>query len=113
MDRAYLNTPDEISVTDIELGRTFTIHKDAGLPDVVVYNPWKEARDIVDLGDEEYRKMVCVEAAAVGSEITLNPGEEWTATQFADSVSKLCFYLIHTCSYYILVIDVLQSCIEE
>ncbi|EYU34344.1 hypothetical protein ABFS82_11G033200 [Erythranthe guttata] len=82
LDRVYLNTPDDIFVTDRELRRTITIHKDASLPEIVVWNPWDiEARDMDDLGDEEYREFVCVEAAAMESEITLNPNEEWTGTQ--------------------------------
>ncbi|KAL7093202.1 hypothetical protein ACP275_11G028500 [Erythranthe tilingii] len=81
-DRGYLNTPNEIFVVDHEIQRTFTIHKDDHLPDIVVWNPWAlEARDTTDMGDEEYRKFVCVEAAVVGSEITLYPYEKWTGTQ--------------------------------
>ncbi|XP_012835413.1 PREDICTED: putative glucose-6-phosphate 1-epimerase [Erythranthe guttata] len=82
IDRVYLNTPDEITVRDRELRRTFTIHKDANLPEIVVWNPWDlEARRTADLGDEEYKEMVCVEAAAVESDVTLNPDQEWTGTQ--------------------------------
>ncbi|KAL7125140.1 hypothetical protein ABFS83_14G096000 [Erythranthe nasuta] len=82
VDKVYLNTPDVITVRDRERRRTYTIHKDANLPEIVVWNPWEfEARRMSDLGDEEYREMVCVEAAAVESEITLNPDQEWTGTQ--------------------------------
>jgi hypothetical protein len=31
-----------------------------------------------DFGDDEYKHMVCVEAAAIEKQITLKPGEEWT-----------------------------------
>ncbi|KAL8037809.1 hypothetical protein ABFX02_11G062100 [Erythranthe guttata] len=82
VDRVYMNTPDEIRIRDLELRRVITIHKDAGLPDIVVWNPWEfDASIIADLGDEEYKEMVCVQAAAMENEITLNPNEEWTATQ--------------------------------
>ncbi|KAL8037203.1 hypothetical protein ABFX02_11G024400 [Erythranthe guttata] len=81
VDRVYLNTPDIISITDRELKRTFTIRKSSSLPDIVVWNPWEEkAREMTDLDTIEYREMVCVEAAAVGSEITLKAGDEWTGT---------------------------------
>jgi len=30
----------------------------------------------VDLGDEEYKQMVCVNGAAIEKPITLEPGEE-------------------------------------
>ncbi|EYU30616.1 hypothetical protein ABFS82_11G062200 [Erythranthe guttata] len=82
LDRVYLNTPDEICIRDIELRRTITIHKDASLPEIVVWNPWEvDASSIADLGDQEYKQMVCVEAAAVETEITLYPNEEWIGTQ--------------------------------
>lgn len=45
----------------------------------VVWNPWdKKSRAIADLGDEEYKHMLCVDAAAIEKQITLKPGEEWT-----------------------------------
>lgn len=46
---------------------------------VVVWNPWeKKSKAMTDFGDEEYKQMVCVDAAAVEKNITLKPGEEWT-----------------------------------
>lgn len=45
----------------------------------VVWNPWeKKSRSMVDLGDEEYKQMLCVDAAAIERSISLKPGEEWT-----------------------------------
>lgn len=45
----------------------------------VVWNPWeKKSKSMVDFGDEEYKQMLCVDAAAVEKPITLKPGEEWT-----------------------------------
>ena len=45
----------------------------------VVWNPWdKKSKTISDLGDEDYKHMLCVEAAAIERPITLKPGEEWT-----------------------------------
>ncbi|KAL6502390.1 hypothetical protein OROHE_024668 [Orobanche hederae] len=44
-----------------------------------VWNPWeKRSKAIADLGDEEYKNMLCVDAAAIEKAITLKPGEEWT-----------------------------------
>ncbi|KAL7115249.1 hypothetical protein ACP275_04G172800 [Erythranthe tilingii] len=80
LDRIYLNTPDEVCVRDRQDRRTYTITKNAGLPEIVVYNPW-DSRNLADFGNHEYKWMVCVEAAAVDSEITLNPDEEWTGMQ--------------------------------
>lgn len=45
----------------------------------VVWNPWdKKSKAIPDFGDEEYKQMLCVDAAAIEKPITLKPGEEWT-----------------------------------
>lgn len=58
----------------------------------VVWNPWdKKAKTIPDLGDEEYKHMLCVGAAAVEKPITLKPGEEWTGRQEMSAVpSSYC-----------------------
>ncbi|CAD6261926.1 unnamed protein product [Miscanthus lutarioriparius] len=41
--------------------------------------PWdKKAKAMSDFGDDEYKRMVCVEAAAIEKPVTLKPGEEWT-----------------------------------
>lgn len=46
---------------------------------LAVWNPWdKKSKSIVDLGDEEYKHMLCVDGAAIEKPITLKPGEEWT-----------------------------------
>ncbi|CAN1165674.1 Putative glucose-6-phosphate 1-epimerase, partial [Linum perenne] len=76
-DKIYLSTPTKIAILDHEKKRTFVLRKD-GLPDAVVWNPWdKKAKSIADLGDEDYKHMLCVEAAAVEKPITLKSGEEW------------------------------------
>ncbi|XP_062226988.1 putative glucose-6-phosphate 1-epimerase [Phragmites australis] len=78
LDRIYLGTPSKIAIIDHEKKRTFVVRK-AGLPDAVVWNPWdKKAKAMSDFGDDEYKRMVCVEAAAIEKHITLKPSEEWT-----------------------------------
>ncbi|KAI5655376.1 hypothetical protein M9H77_32563 [Catharanthus roseus] len=78
VDRIYLSSSDVIAVFDHERKRTFLIRKQ-GLPDVVVWNPWeKKSKAIQDLGDDEYKQMLCVDGAAIEKPITLKPGEEWT-----------------------------------
>lgn len=45
----------------------------------VVWNPWdKKSKTMSDLGDDEYKQMLCVDGAAIEKPITLKPGEEWT-----------------------------------
>ncbi|XP_020226292.1 putative glucose-6-phosphate 1-epimerase [Cajanus cajan] len=77
VDKVYLSTPTKIAILDHEKKRTFVLRKD-GLPDAVVWNPWdKKAKAMSDFGDDEYKHMLCVEAAAIEKPITLKPGEEW------------------------------------
>ncbi|KAL8091321.1 putative glucose-6-phosphate 1-epimerase [Apium graveolens] len=85
VDRIYLSTPSNISILDNGKKRTYVIHKD-GLPDAVTWNPWAKA--ILDLGVDEYKHMVCVEAAAVEKPITLSPGEEWRGSLEISAVSS-------------------------
>ncbi|XP_065860257.1 putative glucose-6-phosphate 1-epimerase [Euphorbia lathyris] len=78
LDRVYLSSPSIIAVLDHERKRTFVVRKE-GLPDAVVWNPWdKKSKAMADFGDEEYKHMLCVNAAAIEKPITLKPGEEWT-----------------------------------
>jgi glucose-6-phosphate 1-epimerase len=53
----------------------------------VVWNPWdKKAKAMPDFGDEEYKSMLCVGAAAIEKSVTLKPGEEWTGKQEISAV---------------------------
>ncbi|KAE8697080.1 putative glucose-6-phosphate 1-epimerase [Hibiscus syriacus] len=91
VDKIYLSTPTKIAILDHEKKRTLVLRKD-GLPDAVVWNPWdKRAKTIPDLGDDEYKYMLCVEAAAIEKPITLKPGEEWRVRQELSTVpSSYC-----------------------
>lgn len=52
------------------------------LPDVVVWNPWQDkARALPDLPPLDFRRMLCVEAAAIGQPVVLAPGEQWWGRQ--------------------------------
>ncbi|CAH9140973.1 unnamed protein product [Cuscuta epithymum] len=91
VDKIYLSTPSKIAILDHEKKRTFVIRKD-GLPDAVVWNPWdKKSKAMTDFGDDEYKHMLCVEAAAIEKAITLKPGEEWRGRQEISAVpSSYC-----------------------
>ncbi|KAK9055260.1 hypothetical protein SSX86_026342 [Deinandra increscens subsp. villosa] len=91
IDKIYLSTPTKIAILDHEKKRTFVVRKD-GLPDAVVWNPWdKKAKAMADFGDDEYKHMLCVEAAAIEKPITLKPGEEWKGRQELSAVpSSYC-----------------------
>uniref|UniRef100_A0A7C9CKM6 glucose-6-phosphate 1-epimerase n=1 Tax=Opuntia streptacantha TaxID=393608 RepID=A0A7C9CKM6_OPUST len=88
VDRVYLRTPPKIAVIDHEKKRTFVLRKD-GMPDAAVWNPWdKKAKAIQDLGDDDYKSMLCVDSAVVESPIVLKPSEEWRGYQELSTVSS-------------------------
>ncbi|XP_020229326.1 putative glucose-6-phosphate 1-epimerase isoform X1 [Cajanus cajan] len=88
MDRVYLRTPTKIAIIDHEKKRTFVLQKNA-MPDAVVWNPgYKKAKALPDLGDEDYKFMICVDSAAVETPIMLKPYEEWKGYQELSTVSS-------------------------
>lgn len=87
-DRVYLSTPTKTAIIDHEKKRTYVLQKE-GMADAVVWNPWdKKAKSLQDLGDEDYKKMLCVDSAAVETPITLKPSEEWKGRQELSTVSS-------------------------
>lgn len=53
-----------------------------GWPDAVIWNPGpRKCAALADMPDEDWQRMLCVEAAAVFEPITLGPDEEWTGRQ--------------------------------
>ena len=80
-DRIYPVTTATTTVHDAGAGRSVVIGKD-GSGSTVVWNPWADkARDLPDMGDDEWTRMLCVEVgnmrdAAVG----LAPGRSHTMT---------------------------------
>ncbi|KAH9624811.1 hypothetical protein KSS87_018127 [Heliosperma pusillum] len=88
VDRVYLKTPSKIAIIDHEKKRTFVLRKD-GIPDAAVWNPWdRKAKVIPDLGDEDYKSMLCLDSAVVESPIVLKPSEEWKGYQEISTVSS-------------------------
>ena len=79
VNRIYLDAPATVRVA--EPGRA-TVVRQAGFPDTVVWNPAAaKCATMADLEPDDYRRFVCVEAAAVGAPIRLAPGERWQGTQ--------------------------------
>lgn len=81
IDRLYRDAPREVAVNDAGGRRTFQI-VEAGFRDAVVWNPWAElAASIPDMEDDEYERMLCLEAAQVEAPVTLAPGAAWQGEQ--------------------------------
>jgi|SRR5215469_15926413 len=76
-DNAYLNTQNVLGLVDPGLGRRIRITKENSLT-TVVWNPWQEgAKQLSDLGDDEWQQMVCAEANNIlGFAVNLGPGQQ-------------------------------------
>ena len=83
IDRLYLDTASVGAATltlSTSMGRMLISRE--GFDDVVVWNPGPaKAAAMTDLPDDDWLQMLCVEAAAVGTPITLSPGQQWVARQ--------------------------------
>jgi glucose-6-phosphate 1-epimerase len=81
-DRIYLDSGARpLAVKDAEAGRSVRIVKE-GSETTVVWNPWiDKARSLPDLGDDEWKHMVCVEVSNIGARaVRLAPGGAHTMT---------------------------------
>jgi glucose-6-phosphate 1-epimerase len=78
-DNAYLNTHGAAELVDPTLHRTMTTDKENSAT-TVVWNPWQQgAASLSDLGDDEWRRMACVEASNIlNAAVWLAPGQEHT-----------------------------------
>lgn len=74
-DRLYTHA-GTVVLDDVAWGRQLSITKE-GSANTVVWNPWiAKSASMPDFGDEEWRSMVCVEAAnALEDAVTLAPGQ--------------------------------------
>jgi len=78
-DRVFLNTRETCTVADPVLARRIVVEK-AGSTSTVVWNPWHEkASTMADLGDDQWRSMLCVETAnAADNAVHLAGGKRHT-----------------------------------
>lgn len=78
-DRIYLDTQADCVIEDSGMHRRIGIAK-TGSRTTVVWNPWiDKARRMKDFGNDEYKKMVCVETVNAGSDvISLAPSNTHT-----------------------------------
>lgn len=81
VDRTFLDATGPVEILDPVLGRRIRVEKE-GSASTVVWNPWiAKSQQMPDFGNEEYKKMVCVESGNVAAnEIKLPPGQTWTLT---------------------------------
>ena len=84
-DRIYLDAPEVVSLNEGE--RAVHVEK-FGFPDTVIWNAWHTAAEIPDMEPEDYRRYVCIEAAAIQRAITLEPGQFWEGSQTLHAFSN-------------------------
>ncbi len=83
VDRIYEKPPLEQRL--VTGGGTLAITRE-GFPDVVVWNPWEvKCATIADMPPDGFRRMLCVEAAAVAQPVSLAAGQEWSGRQSLDA----------------------------
>jgi D-hexose-6-phosphate mutarotase len=75
VDRVFLDTTNAVEIHDRSLQRRVRIDK-AGSLSTIVWNPGPaKAQQMPDIGNEEYKQMICVESGNVGrNKIVLPPG---------------------------------------
>jgi glucose-6-phosphate 1-epimerase len=76
VDRIYLDTNSDCVIEDKALNRNIVIIK-CGSRSTVVWNPWQEtAEKMGDLGEDGYKRMLCVESCNVADDVvTIEPGK--------------------------------------
>ena len=88
-DNVYLNTRGSVELVDPRLRRTIRTEKFHSAT-TVVWNPGAQgAAALVDLGDDEWERMVCVEACNVrGLAVSLGAGQAHTMTAVLKAVAE-------------------------
>jgi glucose-6-phosphate 1-epimerase len=80
LDRVYLSPPKKLTL--IEPGVSTLQIEQQGFEDSVVWNPGPtNAAALADFPDDDWLRMLCVEAASAAKPIQLKPGQSWTGSQ--------------------------------
>ncbi|MGI9091751.1 MAG: D-hexose-6-phosphate mutarotase [Gemmatimonadaceae bacterium] len=84
-DRIYIAGPREVAIASA-IGSSSTSIEAHGFGDWVVWNPWRDATAaLADMEPEDYRHMLCVEAARVTDPVGLEPGTTWVGEEVLTS----------------------------
>lgn len=79
IDRVYLNARKPLLLS--EPARHMAIEQE-GFPDVVVWNPWETGiGNFADMQPNDFKRMLCIEAAAFERPVQLPAGEDWCGRQ--------------------------------
>ncbi len=73
VDRIYKDVESDLTIVDAALGRRIII-RSISSQTAVVWNPWAAtAAEMADLGDDDYKRLICVETANAADEIVEVP----------------------------------------
>lgn len=77
VDRIYLNVGNTLTIDDSVLNRRIQITSQ-GSKTAVVWNPWEKiAKDMADLEDADYQRLLCVETTNAATDVAeVAPGRE-------------------------------------
>ena len=80
IDRIYYGLNNETLI--LNTGSKALHISNEGFEDVVIWNPFLEGNaNMKDLGEADYKKFVCVEAAQIKNKIVLPPNNNWLGSQ--------------------------------
>eukprot|EP00731_Ephydatia_muelleri_P016185 Em0009g609a len=79
-DSVYASALKDHLITNVAGGKTVCLKK-TNFPDTVIWNPWAERAKSVELVENEYAHMICVEAGYVSKQHTVQAGELFAAGQ--------------------------------
>jgi len=79
VDRIYLNVSNDLIIQDAALNRRIAI-KSQGSQTAVVWNPWEKiAKEMADLLDDDYLRLLCVETTNAATDtILIQPGDQFS-----------------------------------
>uniref|UniRef100_A0A8D8Q5D7 glucose-6-phosphate 1-epimerase n=1 Tax=Cacopsylla melanoneura TaxID=428564 RepID=A0A8D8Q5D7_9HEMI len=78
-DRVYQSTDRKHVISNVMSGKMLL--KKRNLADTVLWHPWEKSRNITDMLEEEYPRMMCVEAGEVAHPVQLIAGNTYHAGQ--------------------------------
>lgn len=80
VDRVYMDAPATLQL--LEPARAPLRISQRGFADTVVWNPGPDkARALLDMPDQDWLHMLCVEAACAAAPVVLAPGGRWEGSQ--------------------------------
>jgi glucose-6-phosphate 1-epimerase len=89
VDRIYLDTTSVVEIHDARRARKVRIEK-SGSASTVVWNPWiAKGQQMPDFGNDEYKRMVCVESGNVARNRLALPSGKSTALRVKLSSAPL------------------------